>query len=151
MKLSLPPVTPKSLIIYSAAILLVVLMIYFTIKKIVRRKPITVSSAALQGMSPANLTLTSFEYQALANQLQNELYRWGFFVGPRTDQLVELFSKLKTKDDFLMLVYAFGTRKNERYVLGFWEGDLFFWFSQRLDEDQMDAVRQQFARVGLSI
>lgn len=150
MKYSIPNIAPKKSIAIGVAVVVLILVLWIAIKLFSRKRD-PIQDAAIKELKPQNLTLSRFEFESLANQLQNELYEWGFFNGPDKEDLIDILSKLQTRDDFLMLVSVFGVRKNERYVLGKWEGDLFFWLSQRLDGDEMEAVRNQFKRVGLSI
>lgn len=149
-KINLPNIDPRRMAAIGISAIVLIIVIWVAVKLFRGKKDPLLDSVVSQ-LQPQNLTLSPFEYEAIANRLQNELYEWGFFQGPDVDDLLEIFSPLQTRDDFLMLVKAFGIRKNERYVLGSWEGDLFFWFSRRLGTREMEAVKQEFARVGLSI
>lgn len=92
----------------------------------------------------AKLTFDRSEYFSMCSTLEGAMNG----SGTQTESLLEVFTRLKTQDDWYFLQKCFGTRKKDGGTfMSDITGDLKMWLSDELDEDELkeatDTLKQQ--------
>ncbi len=92
-----------------------------------------------------NLSFDKSQYQIFADRLFNAMN------GNQTNEqtIYDVFAQMKTGDDILATISAFGVRETTVWYSSF-RGNLISWLEDELDSSELQRVSEEFQRVGLA-
>ncbi len=136
---------PMLLVIWVLIIIISIFGLYFLIKFIKEKIDEYLATSDYKVVS-SNLSYTTSEYKAMADQLYNAMN------GAGTDETViyDVLNRLNTVDDYNQLVKTFGTRSASSFVTSF-SGTLQTWLRDELDDSEVKKVNNILSKMGVSI
>ena len=129
-------------------VLLLFIALIIALSKVFKKKPKNNELEEAEETNEANLSYSPATYERFANQLF-EAFRG---VGTDEDQVIRIINELKTYDDWLALVKAFGIRKVP-HLFGDIEGTLSQLLAYELEdsEDARTKVYNHLHAIGVEI
>lgn len=128
------PELNQSLIIKSVIVLVVVVVLYFLVRKAVRTaKSDKYANDLKNEIIPDKLTYSLNQYEVFAERLHAVLYP----LNTDEDVIYSIFNKMRTLSDVLQLVKAYGIRS---IALKFDDFSLVSAFQERLTESEIQKV-----------
>jgi hypothetical protein len=135
----------KNNIIKIALITVLIIAIYFTVNSAIKKigEKQTEKQAGKE-VNKSNLTYSQSQYEAFADKLEDAVTYWG------TDEtaIYNVMDAMKTKDDILNLIAAFGTRM----IYGFFskeEMNLVTALNRDLKNKEIDRINNILANNGI--
>ena len=93
------------------------------------------------------LTYDRTEYFSMCSTLEGAMNG----TGTQDESLLDVFTRLKTQDDWYFLQKCFGTRKKDGGTFGSdITGDLKMWLSDELDESEMKEAKDTLMQQGIT-
>ena len=136
---------PMLLIIW-VVIFIVSIWGFYLLVKFIKEKIEDYNSTSGYKVEENNLSYTTSEYKAMADQLFNAMDGLG------TDDTViyDVLNRLNNIDDWNYLVKMYGTRSNTSWVSSF-SGILTTWLRDELDDSEVKKVNNILSKMGVTI
>lgn len=138
--------TAKTVVIWGGVAVIGFVAFRF-VKKLTRDDGSGAADDAAKGLNKKNLSYPESNYGIWADALEQAMYG----SGTDEDAIYEIFGKMNNNDDVLMLIVAFGIRKNAYFFIPAGSGTLPIWIQDDLKNSEKAKVNEILANNNITI